>query len=37
VLGIDFCEVGKDGEGGCQTIGDDFSYFTKKIKDKKAG
>jgi hypothetical protein len=32
VLGIDFCEVGEDGEGGCQTIGDVFSHFAKKLR-----
>jgi hypothetical protein len=36
VLGIDFCEVGKDGEGGCQIIGAVFSYFAKKLRLEKA-
>jgi hypothetical protein len=30
MLGIDFCEVGKDGEGGCQTIGEGFFSFCQK-------
>jgi hypothetical protein len=29
-LGIDFYEVGKDGEGGCQTIGEGFFSFCQK-------
>jgi hypothetical protein len=36
-LGIDFCEVGKDEEGGCQTIREGFFSFCQKIKDEKAG
>jgi hypothetical protein len=30
VLGIDFCEVEKDGEEGCQTIGESFFLFYQK-------
>jgi hypothetical protein len=37
VLGKDFCEAGKDGEGGCQTIGESFFSFCQEIKDGKAG
>jgi hypothetical protein len=30
---MNFCEVGKDGEGRCQTIGEVFfSYFAKKLR-----
>jgi len=36
-LGRNFCEVGKDGEGRCQTIGETFFLFYQKIKDKKFG
>jgi hypothetical protein len=33
-----FCKVRKDGDGGCQTIGESFFIiFLKKIKDGKAG
>ena len=34
---IIFCEVEKDGDGRCQTIKENFSYFVKKIKDEKVG
>jgi hypothetical protein len=35
-LGIIFCEVGKDGEGGYQTIEEGFFFsFYQKIKDEK--
>jgi hypothetical protein len=35
-LGIYFCEVEKDGKGGCQTIGDVFfSHFVKKLRIEK--
>jgi len=34
---MNFCEVGKDGEGRCQTIGEVFFFlFCQKIKDGKA-
>jgi hypothetical protein len=32
VLRIDFCEVGKDGEGGCQTIGEGFFSSCQKLR-----
>jgi hypothetical protein len=37
MLRINFYEVGKYGDGRCQSIGEDFAYFTKKVKDRKFG